>query len=297
MSAIKIPVNTATALERFGEIIASAEMPADATPEAVLAQARRIVGATPPKSAATNISAYVRARRAAVTQLLRDYTAASLAKRYTPIDPALFKLQRHIRLDRAGSVLSDQTTSKSDSRSRVAISIRLFQWAYMGDSGGKFYVAVTGTRWANSASNDNDRYDGVVIRATVPTIPDSIIEAGKQAIGHCYQAIGEAFAEPAFHEGNLNTLLEAGSLTDHAAPPTAAIGPDAVVAWIPTPKSLQCRLVKSKPKPPAVEQRYDPAMLLVFGGKLYLVKTWIDDKVELPFDSYLREFSSGKYRG
>ncbi|VVB78595.1 Uncharacterised protein [uncultured archaeon] len=258
----------------------------------VFSKIERIANQAPAIYDSENIGNYLAKRNEVLNTLVEDYFSLSMSKEFPLISEELFGLKRKLTLEGKGnnySVIHDETTKEDPKNksytgsgekvSRKNLIVPLFVYTPLFN---KEHKAELGS-FSRTVRKSNWEYGSQTVRQSVKLsaklpgiIGPNLREAARNAMSHYYSILSEMFTSPIASEILYKNSTE----------------PEIGAIWIPTAESI---IVQSKEK--VIEQRnLDPAMIITARGKKYLVDTWQVDYEE-PFESYLREFTTGNLKG
>ncbi len=288
------PEDTTYSINHFAKMVKEFSEKKVGDPDAVLETVRKCRTASPQVFEERRVTQYLKARSSALKTLTDQYLVARLSSKFPLVDPGLFMLKRHLTVTKEGEITSDRTKplGKKSEAGTVRCEVPLFvSVPLFGDHNASLGKYTFRERDYNHGGYGVDSeyhrpYSSTTsytseITAKLPTPPENIVNAGRQAVGFYYAVVGEMMQHP-----DLCDLLA-------AEPPP----PELSVIWIPAANKLNVEVKKKVTlakvqKVVPLPRSYDPALLLTVGDRNFVVKTY-DIVEEEPMEHFLREFTSG----
>lgn len=230
--------------------------------------------------------------------LMRRYVIQLISQKYPVLDNQIFKLKRTLnvswrrslsyygevsikdlridndmaQMEELSSKKKSVVTKKTKDRTQSKINMDLFVKSFVGEQEKKISIK-------------SGMFD---ISFILPRIPAQVMAKGMEAIANVYQVASKILSQD-LGDFDLAQLFELEDLSKI----------ELSVIWIPTEDSLKLRHVQKKiPKPTQKDSEFehrvwrDPALILQLGENYNFLVTTYYIKDELPFESYLREFTT-----
>lgn len=273
-------IKTLDSIEQFPDkLIKSTKISDKKSVEKIISDIERIRLQNPATYDENRTGEYLKRRSQVLKELVESYFTEAMSVEFPLISDELFNLKRVLTLEYDGvkwQVTSDDAQNtenetlnagKIEESKIQKVTMPLFAYTPLFD----------GKHVSKLAEYAKD-FRRTELSAKLPgVIGPNLKEASRNALSHYFGILKEMFANPVASD----ILYSEGKFDQ----------PEIGAIWIPTPQSINIE-VKDLPRP----VNKDPAMILTARKKRYLVKTWnVDD--EEPFESHLREFTTGKLEG
>ncbi|MCK9462643.1 MAG: hypothetical protein M0R80_23740 [Proteobacteria bacterium] len=265
----------AESIANFPKVVAAhtTACPKDAT-KAILAQIDKVKNTNPKIFNKNALKDFLEQRSQILDKLLDQWFTATVSRVFPLIDENMFKLQRHLLFQKVGKafvLVKDETDAKDaviepkkKCEPKVGKVLQTTLFVYTPLFTGSHKVKLGSFKH----KTDDWNYSTVQVTAKLPgEIGGNLQKTYRDAVSKIYRLFAEFYSSPIV--GDLLPLtmpFEVGAI------------------WIPNHDSLSVKTTITKKVP------IDPAMVLKFRGKTFLIKMWKVDQEE-PIEYFLREFT------